>query len=491
MEMVENLYKNLQETDISFEQQEADDELLYEDVESVPETNTVLSNTVVEQEFTDDDEDGDFMEGSSSQDTDTLSLYLAECRRTTLLDVEMEKELSGKIELGRVLSDLQTDWISRNGREISHVDMVTFLIERMAGNRPVFEQLCNYLNVPEREKLSGQCMDVTLRKAIDGTIDKGMTGKIAELLGTDEEDVEKNIVLLSVDMRLIPWSVLDKEHNIQNIGDLEVMVYRQGFMQTIAHHTDAIKRHFDMVRDEAHNVSNILVQSNLRLVVSIAKKRKAPSMTMSDFIQEGNIGLMKAAWRFDHRLGYRFSTYATWWIRQAMGRAVQEQSRIIRLPGHMVDAIREVKKARERFQLEQTRMPSEKELAEKLGITVKKLNQILQANSNQMVSLETPIGDDGGQLGDLIEDHSTPEPESQALNSLMWGQIQEILGTLTERERKVIEIRFGLIDKIDRTLEEVGKELGLTKERIRQIERQALAKLRHPYNSRRLENCFK
>jgi RNA polymerase primary sigma factor len=489
MAMNEKIYENLKETDITFGQQEDDDELFYEQIE--PESDVRSLSRMIEEEMDLQDDDVDVTEEGSWQDTDSLSLYLAECRKTSLLDADMEKELSGKIELSRVLSDLHTDWIERNGREMSYVDQVVYLVERMAGNRSLFEHLCSYLNVPEYGKLSEQCANISLRQAIDGAIEQQTVEKMAELLGTDSKEIEKNIVLLSVDSRLIPWSVLDAEHTIRTIADLEIAVYKHGFMQTIVFHTNEIKRHFELIKNAAHEASNTLVQANLRLVVSIAKKRKAPSMTMPDFIQEGNIGLMKAAWRFDHRMGYRFSTYATWWIRQAMGRAIQEQSRIIRLPGHMVDSIREVKKARDRFQLEHGRLPSDMELAVRMEISVKKLDQILQASTSQMVSLETPIGDDGGQLGDLIEDRSTPEPENQAMNHLMWEQIQDILGTLTARERRVIEIRFGLLDKVDRTLAEVGKELGLTKERIRQIERQALAKLRHPYYSRKLENCYK
>lgn len=487
--MNENIYENLNETAIILRQQEDDDELFYEQIE--PESDVRPISGIIEDELELQDGDVDVVDDDAWQNTDSLSLYLAECRKTSLLNADREKELSGQVELGRVLSDLQTDWIEKNGREISYVDLVVYLVERMAGNRSLYEHLCSYLNIPEYVKLSEQCANISLRQAIDGAVGQQVAEKMAELLEMDSKEAERNIVLLSVDSRLIPWSVLDAEHHIQTIADLEIAVYKHGFMQTIAFHTDAIKQHLELVKEAAHEASNTLVQANLRLVVSIAKKRKAPGMTMPDFIQEGNIGLMKAAWRFDHRMGYRFSTYATWWIRQAMGRAIQEQSRIIRLPGHMVDSIREVKKTRDRFQLEHGRLPSDGELAGRMGISVRKLEQILQASSSQMVSLETPIGEDGGQLGDMIEDSTTPEPENQALNQVMWGQIKEILGTLTARERRVIEIRFGLLDKVDRTLEEVGKELGLTKERIRQIERQALAKLRHPYNSRRLENCFK
>ena len=487
--MLEKTYGNIRETDIELMKQEDDDELFYEVIEH--DSGERFSFRMMENEPDLPDDGGDNSEESMVQDTDTLSLYLAECRKTPLLDGDMEKELSGRVELGRVLSELQTELIHSNSSELSYVDLVVYLLERIAANRLLFENLCRYLNVPEYEMLSRQCSDISLRQAIDGTIERQMVENIVDLPGNECDKVESNIVSLSIDTRLIPWSVLDEEYRIRTIGDLEVVVYKPEFKRTIALHTDAIKQHFDRIKEEAHDASNILVQSNLRLVVSIAKKRKAPGMTMPDFIQEGNIGLMKAAWRFDHRMGYRFSTYATWWIRQAMGRAIQEQSRIIRLPGHMVDSIREVNKAREHFQLEHGRMPSEKELAACIGISTKKLAQILLASSNQMVSLETPIGDDGGQLGDLIEDQSSPEPENLALNHLMWDQIKDILGTLTERERRVIEIRFGLIDKVDRTLEEVGREMGLTKERIRQIERQALAKLRHPYNSNRFANCFR
>ncbi|MEJ2738421.1 MAG: sigma-70 family RNA polymerase sigma factor, partial [Dehalococcoidia bacterium] len=275
-----------------------------------------------------------------------------------------------------------------------------------------------------------------------------------------------------------------------SITDLKTTVYKGDFRAGIARQVTGLTNHFDVIQNISREAANTLVQSNLRLVVSIAKKHSAPSMTMSDFIQEGNIGLLKAAWKFSHRLGYRFSTYATWWIRQAMGRAITEQSRMIRFPGHMVDSIREVTRAQERFVSEHGYRPTKKELAEYTGISEKKVEQIMRTSSEQIVSLDTPIGEDGGQLGDFIEDRTTPEPEKLAFNHMIWEQISDILESLTARERRVIEVRFGLVDDIDKTLEEVGRELGLTKERIRQIEKQALAKLRHPYNSKKLENCF-
>ena len=288
----------------------------------------------------------------------------------------------------------------------------------------------------------------------------------------------------SVESLLLDDTSLTKDLTINDPVRMYLKEIGQIKLLTMDEELDLAER----IQNGDEQAKNILAEANLRLVVSIAKRYVGRGMLFLDLIQEGNIGLMKSVEKFDVSKGYKFSTYATWWIRQAITRAIADQARTIRVPVHMVETINKLARIQRQLTLELNREPTEEELAKKMNVSVEKIREIYKI-SQEPVSLETPIGEeDDSHLGDFIKDERNLSPEEYATNEMLKDEIAEVLETLTEREEKVIRLRFGLEDGKSRTLEEVGQIFGVTRERIRQIEAKALRKLRHPSRSRKLKD---
>ena len=293
--------------------------------------------------------------------------------------------------------------------------------------------------------------------------------------GTNEDDGDK---------LLLDDEVLTKDLTINDPVRMYLKEIGQIKLLTMQEELDLA----DRILEGDEQAKTILAEANLRLVVSIAKRYVGRGMLFLDLIQEGNIGLMKAVDKFDVTKGYKFSTYATWWIRQAITRAIADQARTIRVPVHMVETINKLARIQRQLTLELNREPTEQELAKKMNVSIDKIREIYKI-SQEPVSLETPIGEeDDSHLGDFIKDERNMSPEEYATNEMLKDEIADVLLTLTEREEKVIRLRFGLEDGKSRTLEEVGQMFGVTRERIRQIEAKALRKLRHPSRSRKLKD---
>ena len=317
---------------------------------------------------------------------------------------------------------------------------------------------------------------------LDELLDSLASGKNAEDFDAEDvDDLEKEME------QLISPEEIEKMQEGLSVDD-PVRMYLKEIGKVPLLSAEDEKVYATKMKNGNENAKNKIVEANLRLVVSIAKKHVGKGMAFLDLIQEGNLGLMKAVEKFDSEKGYKFSTYATWWIRQAITRAIADQARTVRIPVHMVETIHKVSRISRQLLQELGREPTPEEIAEKIDMTPEKVRDTMKY-ALEPVSLETPIGEEeDSHLGDFIPDEDSPAPAEAASYTLLKEQLNEVLRTLTPREEQVLKLRFGLEDGRTRTLEEVGKEFDITRERIRQIEAKALRKLRHPSRSKKLRD---
>jgi RNA polymerase primary sigma factor len=419
---------------------------------------------------------------------DPVRMYLREIGRVPLLSGELEVELATAMEQGRYLADTRKALAATGGGEPTPTDVWLAIYRTLRDGWPRVAAIHAAMHDGAPTPV---CRDVLAAltptlKITDYHNPNRLTQErykeLAEALGATIEQLDEAVRLRAVEYQLMPKALqrlLERSAEWPDEARVEAILTERP--ATLARQYDEIINRGEVAQDR-------LTEANLRLVVSVAKRYVGRGMTMLDLVQEGNLGLIRAVEKFQHNKGFKFSTYATWWIRQAITRAIADQARTIRIPVHMVETINRVISTQRRMMQELGHEPSSEELALKLELAPERVREIMKI-SQEPISLEMPIGEeDDSHLGDFIPDEKALAPADAASHQMLREQVDDVLESLTERERRVLELRFGLDTGRSRTLEEVGKEFGVTRERIRQIEAKALRKLRHPSRSKKLKD---